>query len=300
MLRRNLSLPFESRWLRWIGPWDLSAFHGFLESDRAVPDAWLTGLRLSFRPLASLEVGLSRTLMWCGDDRPCGFDTFIDGALGRDNVGQNVSAEDEPGDQMAGFDLRWSTRLFGRPWAFYGQFIGEDATDYWPTLWLGQLGTETTGGLASGGSYRLYLEWSDTECDFALYRSLRNDEGPGRPGCAYRNALYQTGHRYRGQSLGHGIEADASVFTLGLLLEDGNDRSLLLTLAGGNLNRRDGASLANTIASTKTRYREAEVRHRRPFLGGTLGLGLGYDHRRPVGADSSGDWRLSADWRAGW
>jgi hypothetical protein len=75
---RNLTDAFETKWLGWLGPWDLSVMFGQMESGRAVPDAQFFGLRFGFRPLTSLEIGLSRTAQWCGKGRPCNFDTLVD------------------------------------------------------------------------------------------------------------------------------------------------------------------------------------------------------------------------------
>ena len=74
-----------------------------------------------------LEIGVSRTAQWCGEGRPCGLDTFWDLFIGRDNVGDDgTTPENEPGNQLAGFDVRWTNMWFGTPMSFYGQVIGED------------------------------------------------------------------------------------------------------------------------------------------------------------------------------
>ena len=49
-----------------------------IEHDRVIRDAQFWGMRVNFRPLPSLEIGLSRSAQWCGKDRPCDLDTFID------------------------------------------------------------------------------------------------------------------------------------------------------------------------------------------------------------------------------
>jgi hypothetical protein len=109
MLQRIASAPFESRWLSWMGPWTLTTFMSLLDDERVVNDAYLFGVRGSFRPPGTgLEIGISRTAQWCGDDRPCDAETFIDLLLGNDNRGVNVDPEDEPGNQLGGFDVRWA------------------------------------------------------------------------------------------------------------------------------------------------------------------------------------------------
>ena len=288
-IERNLTTPFESRWLRWIGPWDLVFLYGFLESARAVPDAHIYGMRVNFRPTPRLEIGISRTAQLCGDGRPCDLDTFIDSFFGRDNTGDNIAAPREPGNQLGGFDIRWSGKTFGRPYALYTQWIGEDENGFFPTQWLGQFGAETWGMWDALGSYRIYIEWSDTECNFKLYRSIRNDDSPGEasPGCAYNHPIYNSGYRYRGRAIGHSFDSDSSVFTLGGVLNDNQDRTWIATAAAGNLRRR--ATGFSSVAENKTRYREIELVHQREAWSGNLDIGLGYDSREDTVTNASDD-----------
>ena len=105
---RTFTDPFKTKWLSWLGPWDLAVHFGDMGSDRHVPNAQFFGFRLNFRPLPSLEIGISRTAQWCGDGRPCDLETFGNLILGRDNRGgDNIDEDNEPGNQLAGFDVRW-------------------------------------------------------------------------------------------------------------------------------------------------------------------------------------------------
>jgi hypothetical protein len=286
-LERNLTTPFDSKWLSWMGPWDLAVIWGFLEDGRAVPNARLFAMRLNFRPLPSLEVGLSRSGLWCGSGKGCGVSDFAEVVF--------RGADDTEADQLAGFDLRWSSALLGTPFALYTHWAGEDFPDFFPSDWLAQFGAETWGHRDWLGSYRLYIEWADTECDFRFYRSVRNDSGPGSPGCGYRNNVYRSGQTYRGASFAHSFDQDSSVFTLGGVVNDQNDHSWLATLAVGNLNRRNANN--STTAPNKTRYREFEVTHRRELWIGDLNVGLGYDHRKDtVSGNKDDDVRAFVEW----
>ena len=64
VLERNFTDPFETKWLSWLGPWDMSVIWGQMEEERAVPNTKFFGFRLNFRPLPSLEIGLSRSAQW--------------------------------------------------------------------------------------------------------------------------------------------------------------------------------------------------------------------------------------------
>ncbi len=290
---RNSTRAFKTKWLSWLGAWDLSIQVGQLEEDRAVPNALLFAMRFNFRPFESLEIGLSRTAQLCGDDRPCSFGTWKNMLLGYDNATDNVSAEDEPGNQLGGWDIRWSHHLFQQPFALYTQWVGEDEGGGLPAKYTGQFGAETWGMVNKLGTYRMYLEWSDTMCNFALYKGSDHTV----PDCAYNNKIYQTGYRYHGRSIAHTFDNDASIFTFGSLLTDNQNNSWLLKLGYGNLNRLANPDQYNTVAQTKTKYREIEISHRRDIGFGELHIGAGYDYRKiATTGENKSDARLFLEW----
>jgi len=263
-LGRNHTQAFKSKWLSWIGPWDVEVIWGQMEEDRFVPNARFFGMRVTFRPLNSLEIGLSRSAQWCGDGRPCGFDTFKDLFLGKDNVGDaGTTPENEPGNQLAGFDMRWSNMWFGQPSAFYAQAIGEDEAGGFPSRYLGQLGIETSGYFRNRWSYRWYAEWAGTSCDVIKSEVLYN--------CAYNNTIYQTGYRYRGRVVGHGSE---------------NDR-------GG------GPDLRNTLTPTPLEISSIDLTHSRSLGRGRLEIGVGYEQiEDTLTGEDSNDARGFISWRS--
>jgi len=289
---RNSTAPFDSKWLRWIGNWDLVVLYGLLESDRVVSDSHFFGMRFTAKPARWLEVGLSRSANWCGDDRPCDLDTFWNLLSGQDNAGDNVAAEDEPGNQLAGYDIRVTGAALGIPVAAYTQRIGEDEQDLRPSLFLTQAGLETWGSLGSVGNYRVYLEVSDTLCG-------GNITGDGQPDACYEHPLYSTGMRYRGRSIGHSFDNDAEIWTLGAMLNDRHDGSWLLSLAVGDLNREGNPSATNTVASVKTEYESLTFTHRRVLPFGEIQASAGVESfdNTVTGKDEQ-DWRLSLNWRS--
>ncbi len=208
---------FETKWLSWLGPWDLSVMFGQLEKERAVPNAQFFGMRFNFRPIPSLEIGLSRTAQWCGDDRPCGFDTFTDLFLGRDNIGDaGIGEDNEPGNQLAGLDFRWAPRFRKMPIAVYGQFIGEDEAGGFPSRYMGQFGIEWSGYLFESLVVAVL-------CGIFRARACRFHESSKLYNCAYNHSIYQTGYRFRGRSIGHGADNDAELISAGLVLVDADD-----------------------------------------------------------------------------
>ncbi|MEL7310275.1 MAG: capsule assembly Wzi family protein [Pseudomonadota bacterium] len=290
-IERNNTAPFKSRWLSWIGPWDASLIWGQLENDRAVPNARFLGLRLNFRPLRTLEIGLSRTAQWCGNgDRPCDLDTLVKLTLGQDNRGDDdITRSSEPGNQLAGFDLRWSPDFAPLNGAFYVQMIGEDEAGGFPSRYLGQFGVEASGSF-SMVSWRGFAEFSGTTCQFY--------ESSSRPNCGYNNGIYATGYRYRGRSIGHSADNDSRVFTLGMVAvePDGDNWQAIVRVA--ELNREGSFDFSNTLTPTPADFQSIELSHRRVLEYGELELGVGFSRFEDLESGSTqDDSRLFVGWR---
>jgi hypothetical protein len=312
-LERNSTLPYESKWLSWIGPWDFTFLLGRLNDTDSVEDGNFMGMRFNFKPFDSLEIGLSRTAQFCGTEiirdpetgseegkqsRPCSLSTFWKLLKGQDNAGENVNSSNEPGNQLAGYDLRWSGSLFSQPLAFYTHWIGEDANALLPTQMAGQFGLENWGQLGNLGSYRVFFEWADTECDFDFYRG-----NGGTPNCTYNNnPIFKDGYRYRGRSIAHTFDNDSSIFSLGGILIDHNDAVWSLKANAGNLNyddrgQRTPEQVRNTVAKEKTKYRELAVSYTQTIGFGKIGLGAGYDAREIVRTGvNNNEFRLYLEW----
>ena len=268
--QRNFSEPVNVNRLRWVGPWTAQIIYGFLEEERVVPNAHFVGARLGFRPIPRLEVGLSRTAQWCGEGRPCDLGTFLELVSGlRDNVTDPDGRDDEPGNQLAGYDLRYAQDILGRSYAIYAQMIGEDEAGFLPSEYLGMFGIETNGHferLRMG--FRIHVEYADTRCG-GVTESLPTLR------CAYNHTVYQTGYRYRGRVIGHAAEGDGLMFSLGGLFvsEDGNSWHTLarrIVLNRGNDPR-------NTLVDEKTEIMNIELSHKRSFKFADLDFGVGYD-----------------------
>ncbi len=218
-IERNFSDPFESKLLNWIGPWDLSLLLGELEHSRTRSDALFFGMRIGSRPLTNLEIGFSKTSLFCGENRPCGFSSFSDMLLDKTDSGYNLS----------GFDFRSSHHIKNFPFALYGQIIGEGISDNH----LGLFGLETWGPINDFDqleSYRVFLEAASTSCEF-----YNNDDS--KYGCAYHDSLYPDGYRYEGVNIGHSADGDALILTLGGIIVAQNSQLIKSSLSLGKLNR---------------------------------------------------------------
>jgi hypothetical protein len=260
---RNESTPFDVPILRWLGPWRLSTFMGQLEGNRDYSHALLWGLRGEIRPHPTLQIGVSRTAQWCGEGRPCGWGTFWDLLTGNDN---DQPLAKQPGNQLAGYDVRWSWPGARVPLALYAQAIGEDEAGGLPSKFLGLFGAEVWGQLG-GGSWRAHLEYADTACDFL--------SDPPEFGCAYTNVIYTTGYRYRGRVQGHSIDADGESLGLGAMFVEASGHRWELLLRDMKINRA-GVAPGDSLADAPVKAWDAAITHERAFEWGNMTVSLGY------------------------
>ncbi|MEE4163751.1 MAG: capsule assembly Wzi family protein [Woeseiaceae bacterium] len=270
-LQRNNSTPFETKWLSWLGPWTLTTFMQQLDDERAVNDALLWGIRGSFKPVKGLEIGISRTAQWCGDGRPCDLSTFGDLLLGNDNKGVNVDPEDEPGNQLGGFDIRWSMPK-NIPVTAYMQWIGEDGRGGGGAIgsWLRQLGLEFHG-MIGGLSHRTHVEVSDTMC-----REGGFGFSDRKPNCTYEHPIYETGYRYKQRALGHGMDGDGLSYSIGSTLVQSAGHVWNVSLRHMELNREGPAQPGHTITASPQELTDIQFTHERHTKFGRFKIGVGY------------------------
>ncbi|MCG8392817.1 MAG: capsule assembly Wzi family protein [Pseudomonadales bacterium] len=268
-LSRHMPLAPESPWLSWIGPWDLQLIAGQLEQDRAVPDARLLGARFVFRPLDSLQIGLTRLAQWGGEGRPEGLDALWDAIIGKDN-GQTSGFEEgeDPANQIAGLDFRLSFSPGDIPMGFYGQFMGEDEAGGMPSKFASLAGLDMVTQLGKG-SQRFFVEATDTVAGSWFSERRYN--------VMYEHGTYQTGFRYQGRNLASTWEGDANAVTLGLQQYFRNGFTVGLNLSRATLNKEgvtravvpeDGAPILQAVDEQDVTLAELRMDH--PFLGGRL------------------------------
>jgi hypothetical protein len=287
-LERNYTDPFKTKLLSWIGPWRASIAVGEAESGGvAVPDVRFLAARLNFKPRPWLELGLTRTAQWCGGDRQCNWQTFRDLLIGRDNQTDDsaVSAR-QPGNQMAGYDMRLRSPWNPLALAVYAQFIGEDEAGGLPSKFLGLFGLESWG-TSRFGAHRVRVEYADTACNF----SRQEPEF----GCGYRNAIYPQGYAFRGRTIGHTIDNDSRMYSLGAILTRPGGNSLSLTLRRLELNRDGGVHPISTVPADSD---NVELRYSRALRSSSVIFGIAYFGGDDM-ADSEAGMRGFITWQQG-
>ena len=192
-----------------------------------------------------------------------------------------MTKANEPGNQMAGFDLRWNSPIGNFPYAIYSQFIGEDVSSYVPVKYLKQFGLETWKSFSTGGLVQGYLEYATTEC-MGKHGTVK--------ACAYNQGFFNAdGYRYRGRVIGYTTDRDAQTWTLGGTYTDDQGNLWSAKALDSRLDIHGANDVRNTVASDPTHYNSLELGWKGSLLGQPVSLDLGYEVYDPtVGARDSG------------
>jgi len=208
-VQRSQAVPSDSPWLSWLGAWNAELFVANAQDptvSQAQPKGFLfAGMRLTMKPHPLVELGLSRTWQTGGQGRPNGWRNFFRALIARDtNAPGQAQQADDPGNEMAGLDLRVGCGRIARC-AFYTQIIGEDHARYVPTKNLSLLGAETW---SADGNHRWFVEYVNTSCRGLPWEQAMQD-------CAYRNYQYPQGYTNGSRWAGASFGPDSRVATLG-------------------------------------------------------------------------------------
>jgi hypothetical protein len=279
MVERAEARAFESRWLDWIGPWRFTFGISQMESEREDIDkplfmAW----RVVVMPFRDIELGFSRTAQFCGEQLSCTLNTFGNMLAGNDNVGIDATEADEPGNQMAGFDLRWVSPIGGWPYAITFQAIGEDESSYLPAKFISQYGLEAWKPFGDGSIVQGFAEYSYTTCSYT------SNSGPYF-NCAYNQGRFnREGYRYRGRVIGHTSDSDAENFALGASYATEGGTVWSATARASRLNH-DGFDSFNLVSAGPADYSALELGWRGRWRSESISIDLGVESLEPLGAD---------------
>lgn len=292
-LNRKDAKPFESDWLSWIGPWQFTAFAGRYETNRAIPQAKLIGMRATFRPIQGLDIGLSRAIMFGGEGRPEGASTIWNALIGKDN-GQ-LGPDKEPGNQLGSVDIRYGFPVGNQSLSFYTQMMGEDEAGAFPARKSWLLGSDWTTSIGQS-QQQWYLEYTNTTADDLF--------GTAIPNIVYEHSIYKTGYRYRGRNMASTFDGDAEAATLGAYNFFPNGHNLGIAITWADVNRDGASRVAATdpevFYNVPTYQQELvylDVSYGLPALGGWVNLkGQASDGRLVMESGKKRGWLVAADW----
>jgi hypothetical protein len=248
-VNRKDTYALDSSWLGWLGPWDFTVLAGQYESDRAIPDAKLIGMRFTFRPIEGMDVGFSRVIMVGGEGRPENASTLWDAIIGRDN--SQDGAENDPGNQLGSIDVRYGFSVGQQTMGVYAQMMGEDEAGAFPARKSWLFGVDWTSSLFNGDQ-QWFAEYTNTLADDFL--------GNAMPNISYEHFQYQTGYRYYGRNMATGFDGDAEAITLGgyHFMDNGSNLSAKVSYAELNI---DGGSRV-VMPNARVFYTVPEASHK--------------------------------------
>lgn len=285
---RHYAAAFDTPWLSWIGPWHFTTYLGKQEHSAIPANPLLWGARVDFRPWPNLEIGLSRSTQWGGEDRSQSISTFGHLILGKDNT--NGGPETEPGNQIAGFDFRYNMSGWGLPLSLYGEMQGEDEAGYLPTAKFYLIGSQSffTG---TRGLYKGFIEFTNTT------NSCFNDN----VNCTYEHHIYQNGYRRYGKSMGSTYDSGSKVLTAGLAYQTYSGMAWQVKLSTMDLNT-DGSNrlIVHPLSPTHSKRNQLELSYQQGLFAGLLKLNAIYYRQKDVdSSDSHNDsqWQASYELR---
>jgi len=276
---RQLSTPFNVPVLRWLGPWRASAFISRAEHTRSdLTGSLFMGTRFSFSPVPILELGVSRTAQFCGQNaegtRPkCGISQILRSLSGTDNPSGDLLAKDEPGNQMAGFDARLVSPIRALPLAAYAQAIGEDANHRVPVRFLSLVGLESWAQFESGSALRVQIEYATTNATCTRSECA--------PAYAYWNHIFSGGYQYLDRVIGYTTDADSRTVSAALRWTTHDGQVWSLKARSGTLNSY-GAAQYSSVSPRRSSYDSAELGWRGYLLGLDLSVFAGYEKQDPA------------------
>lgn len=235
--------------LRWLGPVTFEAFAAQAREKRDFDNPYMLGMRLAFQPARHFEIGFNRGLQLCGKGRPCGLKTITHALIGFGDF-DNTGTADEPGNQLAGFDLSWRQPVAGNQVLKLSfATVAEDEAKVLIEQFARQAGIGVAGPVGrSGAMHDSGVEYVDTQAAKVLGWLIGGDTWPGS---IYNHFLYTDGWTFGRRPLGHSIDGDARMWTLHTALTDAANRRWNLAARHILLNLHD-----------YDRYRVSQTRER--------------------------------------
>ena len=214
-------MPIEPKrkYLSFLGEINYEIFLNRLENNRTIPNALLFGNRVSIKPTDNFHISLLRLAQFGGNERPTDSKTILNMILGRDNTSSSLSFEEQPGNQIAGFDLSYHLNDF----IFYGQLVGEDEAGFFPSRKIKLLGS----------SWSNEIRYIPLEISFDFI-----DTFSGINNYSYNHNLYKDGLRYYKFPIGASIDADSKSFATSIQAII-NNTTLKATINKIDLNRNN-------------------------------------------------------------
>jgi hypothetical protein len=204
---------------------------------------------------------LGRIEQLCGENHSCVplRDTFH---FTNDPLNMNFS------NSQAQIDLRWSQSWLGLPTQIYMSLMNEDSSPFTNSGTSHLFGVTAFLPMASGSPLRLTVEYADTVPTVDIFSF-----GDVFHGFSYNNYSYVDGMRYRGRTLGFGLDSDSKLLSLQGAWTDEGGRFYELSFHNAHIGNPNSSSL-NIVTASAMRVTIGEARVSLPWNGFKLDFAL--------------------------
>lgn len=254
-ITRNSPGEFETKWLSWLGTWQLDFYVGLLEEDaRLESNTGVGSLRFAFMPATGLEIAITRFVQFCGGGNNC---NPVEAAFAINNTDSDRNNSNDQATIEVKYTRSFEQVLFSP----YAQFLNDDTgpfthsyTSYLGGLnWAGPWGDE-------GTQWSLTAEYTDSRATLDWFTF-----GKRLPGFAYNNDEYIDGFRYRGRTLGFSLDSDSVLFSLTGALTDRAGRQYRLSYYNAQISTQelariqaDGSFRRNSVSAQPVQIDQVE------------------------------------------
>lgn len=221
--RRLEPFTIDAPVLRWLGPTTFDVFVAIANEKRDHNNPAMMGMRLAFQPTPYFEIGLNRGIQVCGSGRPCNAKTIGRALIGFGDF-DNTGTPDEPGNQLAGFDMSYRRKIgnTGQILKLTFATTAEDADNILIEQFARQIGVGISGPVGKEGALLdAGFEYLDSQAT-KLFGVLTADHP--YPGSTYNNFIYTDGWTYGRRPVGHSLDGDARSMTIYSALTDTRNR----------------------------------------------------------------------------
>ena len=257
-ITRGDTSPFESRWLRWLGPWQGEFFVGDLDGPRINTNTLLVGERASISPFTGFELALGRITMMCGSGGHTCNPPYETIDLFRNTGTQTVISKSQ-----ADLDMRYTHQVFGSSVAIYSQIMMSNGPNgsippiynlipsylYGGSVWF-SLGRDTA---------RLTLEYTNTNPTNNLFFGVVDHS------FTYNSGLYPDSMQYRDRNFGFSLGDDSILGSVQFSVVTPRNITYTFSFNRALIMSSMTASGANIVSSSPVIINSGEARITVPF-----------------------------------
>lgn len=277
-ITRNNSTAFETKWLSWLGRYQIDFFVGLLEEDsRDDRNTGVGSLRISIEPIDGLELTVTRVAQFCGGDNAC---KPFNAAFGINNTDKDRNASNDEGT----FEIKYTYDFNVVSFSPYLQIMNEDTGPFTHSYESHMGGLSWAGPWdQNGASWRLVAEYTDSRATLDAFGF-----GNRVTGLAYNNDQYTDGFRYRGRTMGFSLDSDSTLFTVSGLMMMPNGWTYRAAFHNAHINTAElaaaqayGSFLKNTVSAQPVTVNQYEAGVTIPWQSFTFDLGVRYQDEQP-------------------